>query len=126
MDQLLSGPKGGCPAVLHTSIPPEMSLVNFRWVRGEVISKSRRTGCKIYFALNMATGELMAVKEIDIPRTISDRNDPRQTAAVEYLKLESEVLKGLDHPNIVAYLGFEETPTFLSLYASQCLRPFNL
>jgi len=35
---------------------------------------------------------------------------------VEALKLESETLKDLDHPNIVQYLGFEETPTFLSIF----------
>jgi len=28
---------------------------------------------------------------------------------VKALKLESETLKDLDHPNIVQYLGFEET-----------------
>jgi len=34
---------------------------------------------------------------------------------VQALKMESETLKDLDHPNIVQYLGFEETPTFLSM-----------
>jgi len=29
--------------------------------------------------------------------------------------LESETLKHLDHPNIVQYLGFEETPDNLSM-----------
>lgn len=36
-------------------------------------------------------------------------------AVMEALRLENEVLKNLDHSNIVQYLGFEETPTCLSM-----------
>jgi len=35
---------------------------------------------------------------------------------VQALKDESETLKVLDHPNIVQYLGFEETPANLSIF----------
>jgi len=59
---------------------------------------------------------MIAVKQVEIPRTESDRNDSRQITVVEALKLESETLKDLDHPNIVQYLGFEETPKFLSIF----------
>ena len=59
---------------------------------------------------------MIAVKQVEIPRTASDKNDTRQMTVVDALKLESETLKDLDHPNIVTYLGFEETPTFLSMY----------
>ena len=50
------------------------------------------------------------------PTVASDKDDSRQVSVVEALKLESETLKDLDHPNIVQYLGFEETPRFLSMY----------
>ncbi|CAL1695248.1 unnamed protein product [Somion occarium] len=86
----------------------------FRWVRGELIGKG--TYGKVYLALNATTGEMIAVKQVEIPRTDSDKNDSRQVTVVEALKLESETLKDLDHPNIVQYLGFEETPTFLSIF----------
>ncbi|KAI0788655.1 Pkinase-domain-containing protein [Abortiporus biennis] len=86
----------------------------FRWVRGEMIGKG--TYGKVYLALNATTGEMIAVKQVEIPRTASDKNDARQVTVVEALKLESETLKDLDHPNIVQYLGFEETPTFLSIF----------
>ncbi|EKM61246.1 uncharacterized protein PHACADRAFT_83951 [Phanerochaete carnosa HHB-10118-sp] len=86
----------------------------FRWVRGELIGKG--TYGKVYLALNATTGEMIAVKQVEIPRTASDKNDSRQVSVVEALKLESETLKDLDHPNIVQYLGFEETPTFLSIF----------
>jgi serine/threonine protein kinase len=85
----------------------------FRWVRGELIGKG--TYGKVYVALNATTGEMIAVKQVEIPRTESDRNDSRQVTVVEALKLESETLKDLDHPNVVQYLGFEETPRYLSM-----------
>ena len=69
----------------------------------------------MYLALNATTGEMIAVKQVEIPRTDSDRDDKRQVSVVEALKLESETLKDLDHPNIVQYLGFEQTPDFLSM-----------
>jgi hypothetical protein len=59
-------------------------------------------------ALNATTGEVIAVKQVEIPRTASDTNESGQATVVEALKLESETLKALDHPNIVQYLGFEK------------------
>lgn len=75
----------------------------------------RGTYGKVYVALNATTGEMIAVKQVEIPRTESDRNDTRQITVVEALKMESETLKDLDHPHVVQYLGFEETPKFLSM-----------
>jgi mitogen-activated protein kinase kinase kinase ANP1 len=82
-------------------------------VRGELIGKG--TYGRVYLALNATTGEMIAVKQVEIPQTASDREDHRQVSVVEALKSESETLKDLDHPNIVQYLGFEETPRFLSM-----------
>ncbi|KAI0830586.1 Pkinase-domain-containing protein [Trametes gibbosa] len=103
----------------------------FRWVRGELIGKG--TYGRVYLALNATTGEMIAVKQVEIPRTASDKDDSRQVTVVEALKLESETLKDLDHPNIVQYLGFEETPTFLSIFLeyvpggsiASCLRKYG-
>ena len=89
------------------------SAAIFKWVRGELIGKGNFG--RVYLALNATTGEMIAVKQVEIPRTASDKNDTRQVTVVEALKLESETLKDLDHPNIVQYLGFEETPNFLSM-----------
>jgi serine/threonine protein kinase len=85
----------------------------FKWIRGELIGKG--TYGKVYVALNATTGEMIAVKQVEIPRTENDRNDKHQVTVVEALKLESETLKDLDHPNVVQYLGFEETPRHLSM-----------
>ncbi|TFK30354.1 Pkinase-domain-containing protein [Coprinopsis marcescibilis] len=86
----------------------------FKWVRGELIGKG--TYGRVYLALNATTGEMIAVKQVELPQTPSDRNDSRQNTVVQALKLESETLKDLDHPHIVQYLGFEETPTNLSIF----------
>lgn len=90
-----------------------LSLAIFKWVRGELIGKG--TYGRVYLALNATTGEMIAVKQVEIPQTASDKNDTRQAVFVKALKSESETLKDLDHPNVVQYLGFEETPNFLSM-----------
>ncbi|KAF8350145.1 MAP kinase [Amanita rubescens] len=99
------------------SIPSDSSpssAPTFKWVRGELIGKG--TYGRVYLAMNANTGEMMAVKQVELPQTASDRNDSRQTSVVQALKLESETLKELDHPHIVQYLGFEETPANLSIF----------
>ncbi|KAI8980739.1 kinase-like domain-containing protein [Trametes punicea] len=106
--------KGPTSSVASDSSPGGNAKPIFRWVRGELIGKG--TYGRVYLALNATTGEMIAVKQVEIPRTASDKDDSRQVSVVEALKLESETLKDLDHPNIVQYLGFEETPTFLSIF----------
>ncbi|KAJ7492692.1 kinase-like protein [Mycena latifolia] len=86
----------------------------FQWVRGELIAKGSYG--RVYLALNVNSGELMAVKQVETPQTASDRADSRQTEVVEALKFESKTLKDLEHVNIVQYLGFEETPENLNIF----------
>ncbi|KAH9064131.1 MAP kinase [Lactarius vividus] len=113
-----------------TTAPKPLTAI-FKWVRGELIGKGNFG--RVYLALNATTGEMIAVKQVEIPRTASDKNDSRQVTVVEALKLESETLKDLDHPNIVQYLGFEETPNFLSIFleyvpggsVGSCLRKYG-
>ncbi|TCD66570.1 hypothetical protein EIP91_001238 [Steccherinum ochraceum] len=86
----------------------------FRWVRGELIGEG--TYGKVFLALNATAGEMIAVKQVERPQTASNKDDDRRASVVQTLKLESETLKDLDHPNIVQYLGFEETPTLFSIF----------
>jgi len=92
---------------------PSGGPTTFKWVRGELIGKG--TYGRVYLALNATTGEMIAVKQVELPQTASDKNDSRQHTVVQALKSESETLRDLDHPNIVQYLGFEETPANLSM-----------
>ncbi|KAF7347894.1 MAP kinase kinase kinase mkh1 [Mycena venus] len=108
-----------------------VSKPTFKYVLGELVGKGSYG--RVYLALNANNGELMAVKRVEIPRTASDRTDPRQLEMVEALKFESETLKVpftfhstyrvsrtfpkyLEHPNIVQYLGFEETSETLNIF----------
>jgi len=92
---------------------PSGNPTTFKWVRGELIGKGTYGG--VYLALNTATGKMIAVKQIELPQTASDKSDARQYTIVQALKSEIETLRDLDHPNIVQYLGFEETPANLSM-----------
>jgi mitogen-activated protein kinase kinase kinase len=102
-----------------------------KWVRGELIGKGSLG--RVYLALNATTGEMMAVKQVEIPRTGSHKNDSQRVTVVEALKLGIESLKDLDHPNIVQYLGFEETPNSLNIFleyvsggsVGSCLRKYG-
>ena len=61
------------------------------------------------------TGEMIAVKQVEIPRTENDANESHETTGAEALRRERRTLEELDHPNVVQYLGFEETPRYLSM-----------
>lgn len=83
---------------------------HFSWVRGDCIG--RGASGTVYKALNQATGQVMAVKEVHMD--VQHRNDQRLKEALEG---EIEVMKALRHPNIVAYYGcdFIESSIFMYL-----------
>jgi serine/threonine protein kinase len=65
--------------------------------------------------MDMTTGDMIVVKQVKVPKTESERNNSEQIAAVDALKSESDILRNLDHPHIVQYLGFEQTEEALSM-----------
>ena len=61
----------------------------------------------MYQGLNMMTGEVVAVKQMtlsNIPRT-----------EVDSMMMEIDLLKKLNHPHIVKYLGFVKTREHLNI-----------
>lgn len=86
----------------------------FAWVKGGLIGKG--TFGKVYLALNATTGEMMAVKQVEVPQTASDRSSSRQKEVLEALRTEVETMKDLDHLNIVQYLGFEALDDVYNLF----------
>ena len=78
-------------------------IVTLNWVKGELIGKGSYG--RVYIALNVNSGDMMAVKQVELPATERDRNDRRQLGMIEALRSEIALLKDLYHPNIVAYLG---------------------
>lgn len=73
---------------------------NISWKKGELLGTGA-FGC-VYQALNLDTGQLMAVKQVLLRNDEGSRQ--RQSAQVAELEKEVELLKQLDHPNIVRYL----------------------
>ncbi|EED23675.1 serine-threonine kinase SepH [Talaromyces stipitatus ATCC 10500] len=66
----------------------------------------------VYRALNWNTGETVAVKQIklaDLPKS-----------ELRVIMLEIDLLKALDHPNIVKYHGFVKTPDTLNIILEYC------
>ncbi|KAK2465312.1 hypothetical protein APHAL10511_002666 [Amanita phalloides] len=67
---------------------------------------------QVYRALNWATGETVAVKEIQLT------NIPK--AELGEIMSEIDLLKNLNHPNIVQYKGFVKTREFLYIILEFC------
>jgi serine/threonine protein kinase len=59
---------------------------------------------------------MIAVKQVEVIRTLNDREDERSKSMVDALNAEIENLKDLDHPHIVQYLGYERTDTAFSIF----------
>ena len=100
------------------SITYHYNIANFKWVRGGLLSESIRGNT--YLALNTDTGEMMAVKQVEVTKahTGTELADRRQAEAVDALKVEVDILSRLDHPNIVQYIGFDPKPDILSVYVA--------
>ncbi|KAJ4486041.1 kinase-like domain-containing protein [Lentinula aciculospora] len=100
------------PAVEDIVPPPPLSPVypSFQWIRGDLIGEGSYG--RVYWALNITTCDIIAVKQVELARNPSRREKEN----VEALKLESYTLKDLNHLNIVQFLGFEESVDHLSIF----------
>lgn len=68
---------------------------------------------RVYRALNITTGHIFAVKEVD--------SRIKRKSIIQAFQVERETLKELEHPNIVHYFGFEEDQSVLNMYAVQSI-----
>ncbi|KAG8929694.1 hypothetical protein FRC01_003916 [Tulasnella sp. 417] len=91
-----------------------LNPTTIKWVKGELIG--RGTYADVYLALNVATGEMMAVKQAEMPQTTDGESDVRKASIIEDLEAEQKILEKLEHSNIVQYLGFEKTKEFFSVF----------
>lgn len=98
----------------------------FAWIKGELIG--RGSFGSVYLALNVTTGEMLAVKQV-----IVHREAAKNSEGLEALHKEVETMKDLDHLNIVQYLGFEQKKNTYSLFLeyvaggsiSSCLKSYG-
>ncbi|SCU78732.1 LAME_0A05556g1_1 [Lachancea meyersii CBS 8951] len=84
----------------------------FAWIKGEMIGKG--SFGSVFLGLNVTTGEMVAVKQVEVPRYGSQ--DETTLNVLEALRSEVSTLQDLDHINIVQYLGFENKNHFYSLF----------
>ena len=65
-------------ASLHRKIISlEPSAPTFRWMKGALIGSG--TFYSVYLGLNSVTGQLMAVKQVELPTGQSDKEDGKQS-----------------------------------------------
>lgn len=81
--------------------------ITFRWAKGELLGKGAHG--HVYQALDLDTGKLMAVKQFDLVDLAGDES-------LVSIASEIELLKDLNHPNIVKYLGSEINHTNLNIF----------
>ncbi|SGY68622.1 BQ5605_C004g02904 [Microbotryum silenes-dioicae] len=87
---------------------------SYKWIKGDLIG--RGSYGHVYIGFSVTTGETIAVKQVELPKTQSDASNERTKSMVASLRGEIELLQDLDHPNIVLYLGMEQTPLHLSIF----------
>ncbi|KAI7888955.1 kinase-like domain-containing protein [Mucor mucedo] len=82
-----------------------LTPTKFRWMRGNLIG--RGSFGRVYHALNIAAGEWIAVKQLDMAVTASDHRNQELQDRSDALYREIRLLKDLDHENIVQYIGYD-------------------
>lgn len=83
------------------NLPEAFSQGNqIRWKLGDLIAEGKF--CKVYQSINMKTGELLVIKSY--PTTRSSSNIIQE---LKKIRRESEILKELDHKNIIKLFQIE-------------------
>lgn len=72
-----------------------------RWIKGSFIGAG--SFGHVYLGLNSITGEIMAVKQVEMP--LGSEHEQRKRSMIDALQREMNLLRDLEHPNIVQYLG---------------------
>ncbi|KAL8736980.1 MAG: hypothetical protein Q9181_002148 [Wetmoreana brouardii] len=76
---------------------------NVKWMKGTLIGQG--SFGSVFLALHAITGELMAVKQVEVPTNNVSTMDKRKENMINALKREIDLLRDLQHQNIVQYLG---------------------
>lgn len=111
--------------VTETTIPAKKEIVTTptsatkskllpdTWMKGSLIG--RGTFGDVYLGLNPISGELMAVKQVELP-VENSATEERKKSMVKALHREIELLRDLEHDNIVQYLGSKEDDSYFSIF----------
>ncbi|KAL2831060.1 hypothetical protein BDW59DRAFT_140312 [Aspergillus cavernicola] len=99
-------------SVTSNSIPQRQPT--FRIIRGQLIGKG--TYGRVYLGMNADTGEVLAVKQVEINARVAAQDKDRIKEMVGALDQEIDTMQHLEHPNIVQYLGCERGELSISIY----------
>mmetsp|Transcript_7307 Transcript_7307/g.16719 ORF Transcript_7307/g.16719 Transcript_7307/m.16719 type:complete len:1111 (+) Transcript_7307:53-3385(+) len=98
-------------------IPPPTSTSptpkSFNWRRGELIGAGAIG--KVYLALNLDTGQLMACKQVMLAG-ITNGGGAMHAEELKSLEQEIEMFKQLRHPNIIEYIGVERSEDVVTIF----------
>jgi mitogen-activated protein kinase kinase kinase len=91
---------GKCQPDYNVGFIIQCLLAN-KWIKGALIGAG--SFGKVYLGMDASNGLLMAVKQVELP-TGSAPNQERKKSMLNALEREIELLKNLQHVNIVQYL----------------------
>ncbi|KAA8898939.1 hypothetical protein TRICI_006433 [Trichomonascus ciferrii] len=83
------------------------------WIKGRLIGSG--SFGTVYLGMNSFTGELMAVKQVELPSDESE-SAQRKKSMVDALQREMDILRELQHENIVQYLGTNSEDNVLNIF----------
>ncbi|KAL6713142.1 ATP binding [Lecanora helva] len=84
------------------------------WMQGALIGQG--SFGSVFLALHAVTGELMAVKQVEVPSNSNSTLDKKKENMVAALKREIDLLRDLKHENIVQYLGSSTDAEHLNIF----------
>ena len=84
-----------------------------KWIKGQLIGAG--SFGSVYLALNALTGELMAVKQVELTNS-SGAAEARKKSMLDALQREIDLLKDLQHPNIVQYLASSKEDDHFNIF----------
>jgi mitogen-activated protein kinase kinase kinase len=85
------------------------------WMKGDLIGEG--SFGSVYLALHAITGELMAVKQVELPNVAKGtEGDKKKNLMINALKQEIDLLQGLQHQHIVQYLGTSSDEDHLNIF----------
>jgi mitogen-activated protein kinase kinase kinase len=85
-----------------------------RWIKGRLIGSG--SFGTVYLGMNAFTGELMAVKQVELMTDVNTEDQSRKKSMLDALQREMHLLKELQHENIVQYLGSNLEENFLNIF----------
>ena len=97
-----------------SSVPEAKRPTTFQIYRGEMIGKG--TYGRVYLGVNANTGEILAIKQIEVNPKAAGQDKEKIRDMVNSLDQEIDTMQHLDHANIVQYLGCERQEFSISIF----------